>query len=90
MNESHSSLKNDYEVTGIELDTLVELAQNLDGVIGARMTGAGFGGCTVNLVKRENVDSVIESLSCSYREKIGYDPCFYIVSIGDGAKEIRI
>lgn len=84
MNASHVSLRDDYEVTGIELDTLVEAAWQQPGVIGARMTGAGFGGCTVSLVKDEHVDAFIAGVGAAYREKIGYDADFYVVEIGDG------
>ena len=88
MNESHISLRDDYEVTGIELDTLVELAWNEDGVLGSRMTGAGFGGCTVSLVKKDKVEDFIENVGKGYKEKIGYDASFYIANIGEGTKEI--
>ena len=84
MNASHVSLRDDYEVTGIELDTLVEEAWNVDGVIGSRMTGAGFGGCTVSIVKDEAVDNFIEKVGTAYKEKIGYAADFYVVEIGDG------
>lgn len=88
MNESHISLRDDYEVTGIELDTLVELAWNHEATIGARMTGAGFGGCTVALVKKDKVEDFIEKVGQGYKEKIGYEASFYIASIGDGTREI--
>ena len=84
MNASHVSLRDDYEVTGIELDTLVELAWATEGVVGARMTGAGFGGCTVSIVKDECVDNFKENIRVKYKEKIGYEPDFYVVEIGDG------
>ena len=84
MNESHVSLRDDYEVTGEELDTLVEEAWKVDGVIGSRMTGAGFGGCTVSTVKDEAVDTFIENVGKSYKEKIGYAADFYVVEIGHG------
>ncbi len=84
MNESHVSLRDDYEVTGIELDTLVEEAWKIDGVIGSRMTGAGFGGCTVSIVKNEAVDQFIEKVGSAYKDKIGYAADFYVVEIGDG------
>ena len=80
MNESHISLRDDYEVTGVELDTLVELAWNEDGVLGSRMTGAGFGGCTVSLVKKDKVEDFIENVGKGYKEKIGYDSSFYIAN----------
>lgn len=81
---SHDSLRDDYEVTGIELDTLVEEALKQDGVIGARMTGAGFGGCAVSIVKENCVDTFIENVGKVYQEKIGYAADFYVVEIGDG------
>lgn len=84
MNASHVSLRDDYEVTGIELDTLVEEAWKIEGVIGSRMTGAGFGGCTVSIVKDEAIDSFIEKVGAAYQEKIGYAADFYVVEIGDG------
>lgn len=84
MNASHDSLKYDYEVTGIELDTLVEAARNIDGCIGSRMTGAGFGGCTVSLVKKDAVDKFIKDVGAFYRTRIGYDASFYVAEIADG------
>ena len=84
MNASHRSLRDDYEVTGIELDTLAEEAWKIPGVIGSRMTGAGFGGCSVSLVKDEAVDDFIEKVGAAYKEKIGYSADFYVVEIGDG------
>ncbi len=84
MNESHVSLRDDYEVTGIELDTLVEEAWKVEGVIGSRMTGAGFGGCTVSIVKDEAIDSFISQVGAEYEKKIGYAADFYVVEIGDG------
>ncbi len=88
MNESHDSLRDDYAVTGIELDTLVELARAEKGVVGSRMTGAGFGGCTVSIVKNENVDDFIRNVGSRYLENIGYAADFYVVEIGDGAHKI--
>lgn len=88
MNDSHQSLKDDYEVTGVELDTLVELAWNQPGVAGARMTGAGFGGCTVNLVEIHAVEAFIEDVGKGYESRIGYPASFYVVEAGDGAREI--
>ena len=85
---SHNSLRDDYEVTGKELDTLVEVALKVDGVIGSRMTGAGFGGCTVSIVKNGAVDTFIEKVGKEYLEKIGYSADFYVVEIGDGARRI--
>jgi len=89
MNASHISLRDDYEVTGIELDTLVELAWTQEGVLGSRMTGAGFGGCTVSIVSSSKVDDFIENVGKSYEEKIGYAPSFYIADVGDGARALR-
>ena len=89
MNASHISLKEDYEVTGIELDTLVELAWAQEGVVGSRMTGAGFGGCTVSIVKSQFVEVFIDKVGKAYEEKIGYKADFYIASVGDGARELR-
>lgn len=88
MNESHVSLRDDYEVTGKELDTLVEEAWKVEGVIGSRMTGAGFGGCTVSIVKDEAIDGFIERVGAAYREKIGYAADFYVVEIGDGPRAL--
>lgn len=86
MNESHISLRDDYEVTGIELDTLVEEAWKVEGVIGSRMTGAGFGGCTVSIVKDAAIDTFIEKVGAAYKAKIGYAADFYVVEIGDGPR----
>ena len=88
MNASHVSLRDDYEVTGIELDTLVEEAWKVEGVIGSRMTGAGFGGCTVSIVKDEAVDTFIEQVGKAYEAKIGYAADFYVVEIGDGPQKL--
>ena len=88
LNESHKSLKEDYEVTGIELDTIVEAAVSQDGVLGARMTGAGFGGCAIALVGNEQVDDFTKNVSEIYEKKIGYKPSFYPVKIVDGPKRI--
>ncbi|MCR5585196.1 MAG: galactokinase [Lachnospiraceae bacterium] len=88
MNASHLSLQKDYEVTGIELDTIVETSWKVPGVIGARMTGAGFGGCTVAIVRDENVDEYIKTVGDEYLKKIGYAADFYTVEIGDGPMEL--
>ena len=88
MNESHVSLRDDYEVTGIELDTMVEIAWNQEGVIGSRMTGAGFGGCTISIVKKDAVDKFIENVGKEYKERVGLDADFYVVNISDGAKKL--
>ena len=89
MNESHYSLRDDYDVTGKELDTLAELAWQIDGVIGSRMTGAGFGGCTVSLVKNEAIEAFKEKVGKAYTEKIGYAPSFYVANIADGTHRIK-
>ncbi len=81
---SHDSLRDDYEVTGKELDTLVAEALKQDGVIGARMTGAGFGGCAVSIVKEEAVEDFIQNVGKAYEEQIGYAADFYVVEIGNG------
>jgi galactokinase len=81
---SHDSLRDDYEVTGIELDTLVSAALSQEGVIGSRMTGAGFGGCTVSIVKTEAVDAFIKNVGEIYKGKIGYAADFYVVDAGCG------
>lgn len=88
MNESHISLRDDYEVTGKELDTLVEAAWQQPGVLGARMTGAGFGGCMIAIVENEQIERFIDQIGKIYKETIGYAATFYIANIGDGAKEI--
>ncbi|MCR2823005.1 galactokinase [Lederbergia panacisoli] len=88
MNASHLSLMKDYEVTGEELDALVEAAWNED-VLGARMTGAGFGGCTINLVNKEKLDDFIKNVGDAYEEATGLKADFYVVGIGDGAREIK-
>ncbi len=84
MNASHTSLRDDYEVTGKELDTLVDAAWKVPGVIGSRMTGAGFGGCTVSIVKEESIDRFIETVGEIYEKTIGYKADFYVVEVGDG------
>ncbi|SHJ97447.1 galactokinase [Paramaledivibacter caminithermalis] len=89
MKASHISLRYDYEVTGKELDTLVELAWKQEGTIGSRMTGAGFGGCTVSIVKNSKIDEFIDNVGSRYEEIIGYKADFYVASIGDGARELK-
>lgn len=88
MNESHISLRDDYEVTGKELDTLVELSWKQDGTVGSRMTGAGFGGCTVSIVKKDKAEEFIKNVGKGYRDKIGYDADFYIVEVSEGPREL--
>ena len=89
MCQSHVSLRDDYEVTGLHLDTLAEEAWKLPGVIGSRMTGGGFGGCTVSLVKDEAIPEFIEKVGKAYQEKTGIKADFYIAQISDGARRIE-
>lgn len=88
MNASHDSLRDLYEVTGLELDTLVEEARKIKGTIGSRMTGAGFGGCTVSIVKDDYIDKFIDEVGKNYKAKTGLTAEFYVAEIGDGAKRI--
>ena len=88
MNASHESLRYDYEVSCEEIDILVDLAQAMPGVIGSRITGGGFGGCTVSIVKNDAVDTFIGEIGKTYKEKVGHEAEFYVVDIGDGAKAI--
>ena len=88
MIDSHNSLKYEYEVTGIELDTLVDISLKQEGFIGSRMTGAGFGGCSVSIVKEDKVDDFIKNVGKLYEESIGYLPSFYVVNISCGAKKL--
>jgi len=90
MCDSHTSLRDDYEVTGFELDTLVEAALSQEGVIGSRMTGAGFGGCTVSIVKNDKIEEFIQDVGKRYNEKTGLKADFYVANVGDGAKEINM
>lgn len=89
MNASHESLREDYEVTGVELDTLVDLARKVPGTIGSRMTGAGFGGCTVSIVRNDAIERFIQEVGASYKELIGYEAEFYVVSIGNGVHKLN-
>jgi galactokinase len=89
MNRSHISLRDDYEVTGKELDALVEAAWEQEGVVGARMTGAGFGGCSIAMVEKKNTEDFIKNVGNKYKNIIGYEADFYIASIGDGAGELK-
>ena len=84
LNASHESLKNKYEVTGKELDALAESAQRQGACIGSRMIGGGFGGCTISLVKKENVSEFKEKVAKEYESIVGYAPTFYEAGIGDG------
>lgn len=88
MRASHESLRDDYRVTGPELDALVEAAWAAPGCIGARMTGAGFGGCTVNLVEASKVDEFTDAVAPAYTERTGLVPEFFVVASADGAREI--
>jgi len=90
MNQSHDSLRDLYEVTGKELDTLVDEARKIKGVLGSRMTGAGFGGCTVSLVHSDSIDEFIRLVGSEYEKKIGYSASFYVSEIGDGGREEAI
>lgn len=89
MNASHVSLRDDYEVTGPELDCMAEEAWKIPGVVGSRMTGGGFGGCTVSLVKDEAIDTFIKEVGAAYEAKTGIKPEFYIAEIGDGARRVE-
>ena len=90
MNASHDSLRDNYEVTGNELDTMVEEARKIKGVLGSRMTGAGFGGCTVSIVEADSVDEFVREVGKNYEAKTGLKPDFYVTETGDGGKEILI
>ncbi|MCY9204694.1 galactokinase [Bacillus atrophaeus] len=89
MKESHLSLKNDYEVTSPELDELAYAAWSHEGVIGSRMTGAGFGGCTISIVKDQAVEDFIEKAGAAYKERTGIKADFYVADIGEGARELK-
>ncbi|GED01624.1 galactokinase [Bacillus atrophaeus] len=89
MKESHLSLKNDYEVTSPELDELAYVAWSHEGVIGSRMTGAGFGGCTISIVKDQAVEDFIEKAGAAYKERTGIKADFYVADIGEGARELK-
>ncbi|WP_122643097.1 galactokinase [Luxibacter massiliensis] len=88
MNQSHISLRDDYEVSCPEVDTLVELAWAIPGVIGSRITGGGFGGCSVSIVKNDAIDTFIDTVGKAYKEKVGHEADFYTVEIGDGAHKL--
>ena len=88
MNQSHISLRDDYDVSCEEIDILVDLAWKIPGVLGSRITGGGFGGCTVSIVKDESVDTFIETIGKTYLEKVGHEAEFYTVDIGDGASRL--
>lgn len=89
VNASHVSLHYDYEVTGKELDTLVETAWEQPGVLGARMTGAGFGGCAIAIVAKDQVAAFQKNVGTTYEQTIGYAPTFYVAEIADGPREIE-
>ena len=88
MNQSHISLRDDYDVSCEEIDILVDLAWKIPGVLGSRITGGGFGGCTVSIVKNESIDTFIETIGKTYLVKVGQDAEFYTVDIGDGASRL--
>lgn len=88
MNQSHLSLRDDYEVSCEEIDILVDLAWAIPGVIGSRITGGGFGGCTVSIVKNDAVDQFIQDIGNAYEAKVGHKAEFYTVDIGDGARKL--
>lgn len=89
MNGSHDSLQYDYEVTCPELDFVVEEGRKIPGVLGIRMTGAGFGGCTVAIIKDEAIDEYIAKIGKAYAKKFGHEASFFVTEIGDGGREIR-
>ena len=89
MNDSHISLRDDYEVTGAELDAMASAAWEQEGVLGARMTGGGFGGCVVALVQNEHLETFKNNVARIYQAKTGYKPDFYVASAGAGAREIK-
>ncbi|MCM1388564.1 MAG: galactokinase [Bacillus sp. (in: Bacteria)] len=88
MNASHVSLRDDYQVSCDEIDVLVEEAWKVPGVIGSRITGGGFGGCTVSIVKDEAVEEFKEKVGAAYRERVGKEADFYVVEIGDGPSKL--
>ncbi|MFK4784469.1 galactokinase [Fusobacterium sp. MFO224] len=88
MNESHISLRDNYEVTGFELDSIVKFAWEEVGTIGARMTGAGFGGCAVSIVKNDCIDDFIKNVGDKYKKATNLEADFYIANIGDGSKKL--
>ncbi|GBG10894.1 galactokinase [Paenibacillus agaridevorans] len=89
MNESHDSLRDLYEVTGAELDAMVDAARGVDGVLGSRMTGAGFGGCTVSLVHEDSIERFQEEVGRKYTEATGLTADFYVCSIGNGVERLQ-
>ena len=89
MNDSHNSLRDDYESTGKEADVMVEESRKIDGVLGSRLTGGGFGGCTVSIVAAEKVEQFIAQVGANYQKRIGLEATFYLASVGDGAKRVE-
>jgi galactokinase len=90
MRASHESLRVDYEVSCRELDVMVEVASAVEGVYGARMTGGGFGGCTINLVRRDALGKFQEQVAAGYNKATGLIPTIYVSEPGDGAREITV
>jgi galactokinase len=90
LNESHASLRDLYEVSCRELDIMAEIAWDTDGVLGARMMGGGFGGCTINIVEKQSVDAFAERIQKEYPEKTGYQPDIFICSASNGVREIDL
>lgn len=88
LDESHRSLRDDYEITGEALDTIVSEAWQQESVLGARMTGAGMGGCAIALVHKDQAEAVIQAIGPAYQEAIGLEAEFYIAEVGDGAKAL--
>jgi len=89
MNASHDSLRDDYQVSCRELDIMVDIARKFPGVLGARMTGGGFGGCTVNLVNKEDVDQFCDTIKTEYKKSTDIEPVIYISSASQGAHELK-
>ena len=89
MNQSHISLRDNYAVSCEEIDILVDLAWQIPGVVGSRITGGGFGGCTVSIVKNDAVDTFINTIGPAYKEKVGHEAEFYTVDIGSGAQKLE-
>lgn len=89
MNASHNSLSELYEVTGLELDAMVHAARSVEGVLGSRMTGAGFGGCTISIVHEAVVEHFIAQVTAQYKQKTGLDATFYVCTIGNGVERLQ-
>jgi galactokinase len=85
---SHQGLSQDYEVSCKELDLLVDLTRNNPDVLGARMMGGGFGGCTINLIKKEMIQNIVNEIMKAYQQQTGIEPEAYFVNVGDGVKAI--